>query len=1151
MLESVLHFSIRNRWLVLLLTIGAAIVGVFSLRRLPIDAVPDITNNQVQINAVAASLSPIEVEKQVTFPMENALAGIPGLQSTRSLSRNGFAQVTTIFEDHVSIYFARQQVSERLGEAKESLPPGVEPIMGPIATGLGEVFMYTVEYEHPGGAGAPVRDGEPGGQSDGAYLTPEGRRLVTDLERVAYLREVQDWIIRPQLRGVKDVAGVDAIGGYVKQYHVQPDPMKLVSYGLTFGEVIEALERNNVSTGAGYIEHKGEAYLVRATGRIEAVEQLEGIAIGTRDGVPIRVRDIVVPPPHGVGVGRELRTGSASENGHEVVVGTAIMLIGANSRTVAAAVDEKMGAIRGTLPPGIRAKTVLNRTGLVDATIRTVRNNLLEGAVLVIIVLFLLLGNIRAALITATAIPLSMLMAATGMVQSGVSGNLMSLGAIDFGLIVDGAVIIVENCLRRLAERQHREGRVLTLDERLHEVMVAAKEMVQPSVFGQAIIVTVYVPILALTGIEGKMFHPMALTVIFALLGAFILSLTFIPAMVGIVVRGRVTETEVFLIRWAKRAYEPVVRWAIRPGGRVPIVAAAVLAFGASLLLFTRLGQEFVPTLDEKDIAMHAMRIPSTSLTQSQEMQFDVERAISALPEVAFVFSKTGTAELASDPMPVNVSDTFIMLKPASEWRSEAELDRLIAEKTETLEAIGAHADEHGHGHDEGGHGHAEMKTEGHKGKLLKLIELTVKLLPGNNYEFTQPIQMRFNELIAGVRGDVAIKVYGDDFDSMQRTAAEILAVIQGVPGAADAKVEQTTGLPVMTVEPDRDALARYGLSIGDIQDVVSAAMGGREAGLVFEGDRRFDLMVRLPDAIRARIETLERLPIPLPRAEEGRASGRLASTTAGAFVSDAPHEMGFVPLGVLARINVAEGVNQISRENGKRRIVIQCNVRGRDLGSFVRDAQAAVAAVPLPPGSWLDWGGQYENLVAAKERLTIVVPICFFLIFLLLFSTFQSVRYSLLVFSAVPLGLTGGILTLWARGMPFSISAAVGFIALSGVAVLNGLVMVSYINQLRREGLARDEAIIRGSLTRLRPVLMTALVASLGFVPMAIARGTGAEVQRPLATVVIGGLVTSTLLTLVVLPALYRIFTGWDAPPNPVREPWEGAPVSPAAGAG
>jgi len=1137
MLESLLHFSIKNRWLVVVLTAVVAAVGLFQLQRLPIDAVPDITNNQVQVNAVAPSLSPYEVEKQVTFPMENALAGIPGLESTRSLSRNGFAQVTAVFEDGVDIYFARQQVGERLREASGSLPPGVETIMGPIATGLGEVYMYTVEYEHPRGNGAVVHDGAPGWQSDGAYLTPEGPRLTTDVELAAYLREVQDWIIRPQLKSVKDVAGVDAIGGYVKQYHVQPDPMKLVSYGLTFADVVEALEKNNVSTGAGYVEHKGESYLVRATGRIESIDEIETIVIGTRSGVPIYVRDVV--GPDGVGVGRELRTGSASENGEDVVVGTAVMLIGANSRTVAASVDAKMTEIQRSLPEGIRAKTVLNRTKLVDATVATVQKNLVEGAILVIAVLLLLLGNWRAALICASAIPLAMLMTATGMVQGKVSGNLMSLGAIDFGLIVDGAVIIVENSLRRLGDKQHHEGRLLTLQERLHEVMLAAREVARPSAFGQAIIITVYFPILALSGVEGKMFHPMALTVIFALIAAFALSLTFIPAMVALCVRGRVTEKDMFLVRWAKALYSPVVRAAIKI--RYAVAAAAVAAFAGAVVLFGSLGQEFVPTLDEKDIAMHAMRIPSTGITQSQAMQYDVERTVAKFPEVAFTYSKTGTAELASDPMPPNVSDTFIILKPREQWRSEAELDRGIAE----LEAARPReaADEgDAHGHEEESEG--AVAEPSHKDKLIKLIELTVQAVPGNNYEFTQPIQMRFNELISGVRGDVAVKVYGDDFTSMQETAEKVLATLQGIAGVADAKVEQTEGLPVMTVDPDRAVLARYGLNLSDVQDVVAVAMGGREAGLVFEGDRRFDLVVRLPDALRGRVDILDRLPIPLPHGEQEPKEPGLPALAddGGAALSRAPIERGFVPLGTVARIEVAEGVNQISRENGKRRIVVQCNVRGRDLGSFVTEAQNKIGTLALPAGQWLVWGGQFENLVAAKQRLSIVVPVCFAMILLLLFATFKSFKYSLLVFAAVPLGLTGGVVALWLRGMPFSISAAVGFIALSGVAVLNGLVMIIFINQLREKGESVEAAIVHGSITRLRPVLMTALVASLGFVPMALATGTGAEVQRPLATVVIGGLISSTLLTLVVLPALYRIFTGTraDGLPGPRPEVWE-----------
>jgi heavy metal efflux system protein len=1075
MLERVIRFSIEHRFLILLLTIVLAGLGVYAIQHLPIDAVPDITNKQVQINTLVAALSPVDIERQVTFPIETTLAGIPGLEYTRSISRNGFSQVTAVFRDDVDIFFARQQVNERLSEARDNLPPGAEPTMGAISTGLGEVYMWTVEYAHTDARRAAA-DGAVGWQRDGSYRTPEGQQLTNDLERAAYLRTVQDWIIRPQLKNVEGVAGVDAIGGYVKQYHVQPDPMKLVSYGLTFQDVIEALERNNVSTGAGYIERKGEAYLVRADGRITNEGEIANIVIGSRHGTPIYIRDVAR-----VGIGPELRTGSATENGGEVVVGTALMLVGANSRTVAAAVDAKMQEIRKSLPPDVQVKTVLNRSKLVNATIWTVEKNLAEGALLVIVVLFLLLGNIRAALITALAIPLSMLMTATGMVKAGISGNLMSLGAIDFGLIVDGAVIIVENCLRHLAERQHVLGRTLTLSERLHEVWVATREMIQPSVYGQAIIITVYLPILTLTGIEGKMFHPMAMTVIMALVSAFVLSLTFVPAMVALCIRGRVKEGDNVLIRWAKRGYEPVLRWALRL--RYAVVLLAIVAFGGALLLFGRLGQEFIPTLDEQDLAIHALRIPSTSLTQSTQMQQRVEKTISAFPEVGFVFSKTGTAEMAADPMPPNVSDTFVILKPRDQWPDPHEP----------------------------------------KSALQQRIEAALERVPGNGYEFTQPIQMRFNQLIAGVRGDVAVKVYGDDFAQMQETAAAVARTLQSIPGAADVRVEQTSGLPVMQVRIDRAAAARYGLNVADVQDVVAIAVGGREAGLVFEGDRRFPLMVRLPEDLRRNDDRLLALPIALPHEENREAPTRVAALKPPTAAADRP---AFIPLGQVARLEVAEGPNQISRENGKRRVVVQANIRGRDLGSFVAEAQERVnAAVNLPAGSWLDWGGQFENLVAARERLTIVVPACFFLIFLLLFSAFNSVKHALLVFTGVPLALTGGIVALWLRDIPFSISAAVGFIALSGVAVLNGLVMVTYINQLRMGGAAVDQAITQGALTRLRPVLMTALVASLGFVPMALATGTGAEVQKPLATVVIGGLVTSTVLTLVVIPALYRIF--------------------------
>jgi len=1058
MISRIIEFSIRRRWLVVLACFIASALGVWSLARIPIDAVPDITNNQVQINTVAPALSPVEIEKQVTFRIETALAGTPGLEYTRSLSRNGFSQVTAVFGDKTNVYFARQQINERLLEVRSSLPPGAEPRIGPVSTGLGEIYMWTVEYRPP--TAGVVKEGQPGWQGDGAYLTPDGQRLTSELERAAYLRTVQDWIIRPQLKGVPGVAGVDAIGGYVKQYQVQPDPSKLIALGLSFGDIARAIEANNLSRGATTIEQNGEGYVVRATGRVETADEIADIAVSTRASIPVRIRDIAQ-----VKIGAQTRTGSASEQGNEVVVGTALMLIGANSRTVAAAVDAKIEDIRRTLPPDIAVKTVLNRTELVDATIATVSTNLAEGALLVVAVLFLMLGNFRAAMITALVIPIAMLMTAFGMWQGRISANLMSLGALDFGLLVDGAVIITENSLRRLAARQHAEGRQLTLSERLETVRSAADEMIQPSVYGQGIIILVYVPLLSFSGVEGKMFEPMALTVIIALAAAFVLSITLVPALIAIAVTGRVREGENAAVRGLKRIYAPLLRRAV--ASPLPVIAGAVILFGGALLLFRGLGQEFIPTLDEKNIAMHALRIPSTGLTQSQAMQFAVEKSISQFPQVAFVFSKIGTAEIATDPMPPNAADTFIILKPREDW--------------------------------------PDPKLP--KEKLVAEIERAVKTLPGNAYEFTQPIQMRFNELIAGVRGDIAVKVFGDEFDPLLRAANQIASILRSVDGASDVRVEQVAGLPVLEIATDKAEIARRGLSLSAVQDVIGTAIGGREAGAVYEGDRHFEIVVRLGEPVRADIDALKNLPVSLPPNAAGQPTGSL-------------------PLGQLARFHLTEGPNQISRENGKRRVVVTANVRGRDIASVVSDAQTLIKArVSLPPGYWLTWGGQFENLAAARQRLMLVVPGCFTLIFLLLFGALGSSRDALLVFSAVPLALTGGAFALWLRGMPFSVSAAVGFIALSGVAVLNGLVMLTYIKQLMAEGRSRNDAIREGALTRLRPVIMTALVASLGFVPMALATGTGAEVQKPIATVVIGGLISATLLTLFVLPALYARF--------------------------
>ncbi|MEE7455960.1 CusA/CzcA family heavy metal efflux RND transporter [Methylorubrum populi] len=1076
MISRVLDFSVHQRWLVVLLSLLAAGLGVFALSRLPIDAVPDITNNQVQINTTAPSLSPFDIEKQVTYPIENALAGIRGLEYTRSLSRNGFSQVTAVFSEKTDIYFARQQVGERLQEAEQSMPPGAEPRMGPITTGLGEIYMWTVRYATPAERQV-VKAGQPGWQPDGSYLTPEGQRLASEVERASYLRTVQEWIIRPQIKTVRGVAGVDGIGGFEKQYHVQPDPAKLTALDLSFGDVVRALEANNANQGARYLEDNGEGYVVRASGRLESMEEIGSVVVTTRGGVPVRVSDVAE-----VRIGRDLRTGSASEDGHEVVVGTALMLIGENSRTVAAAVDARMNEIRRALPAGIVVQTVLNRTQLVEATVHTVAKNLLEGAALVILILFLLLGNFRAAVITALVIPVAMLLTMTGMVQAKISANLMSLGALDFGLIVDGAVIIAENSLRHLAERQQALGRRLELEERLATVRASAEEMIKPSLYGQAIIILVYVPLLTFTGVEGKMFEPMALTVILALVAAFVLSLTFVPALIAIALTGRVQEHDNVFVRGLKRAYRPVLAGAVR--APLMFVLGALLLLAGAGALFTRLGQEFIPTLDEKNIALNATRIPSTSLSQSQAMQSRIEQVVSQFPQVAYVFSKTGTAEVATDPMPPNSSDAFVILKPQNEWP-----DPSLS-----------------------------------KAELQEQIEAAVGKLAGNVYEFSQPIQLRFNELLAGTRGDLAIKVFGEEFAPMTKAANQIAAILQRTPGAEDVKVEQTSGLPFLEIRINKAEAARLGLSTAAIQEVIGAAIGGKEAGMVFEGDRRFPIVVRLNDEVRENREALENIPVPLPAGPSGRGTSVL--------------------LKQVASFSVTEGPNQISRENGKRRVVVTANVRERDIGSLVAEAQARVTReVQLPPGYYVSWGGQFENLASARQRLMIVVPGCFFLIFLLLYSALGSPRDALLVFSAVPLALTGGIAALWLRGMPFSVPAAVGFIALSGVAVLNGLVMLTYIKQLIAEGKPRREAILEGAMVRLRPVAMTALVASLGFVPMALATGTGAEVQKPLATVVIGGLISATLLTLVVLPALYARFGGKD-PVQPARPAVPAPPV-------
>ncbi|MFJ2489135.1 CusA/CzcA family heavy metal efflux RND transporter [Pseudomonas sp. NPDC087639] len=1037
MFERLIQFAIEQRIIVLLAVLLMAGLGIASYQKLPIDAVPDITNVQVQINTGAAGFSPLETEQRITFPIETAMAGLPALEQTRSLSRSGLSQVTVIFKDGTDLFFARQLVNERLQIAKEQLPEGAEAVMGPISTGLGEIFLWTVEAQ------------EGALKEDGTAYSP------TDL------RVIQDWIIKPQLRNVPGVAEINTIGGFAKEYQIAPDPKRLAAYKLTLTDLVTALERNNANVGAGYIERSGEQLLIRAPGQVASTEDIANIVMANVDGTPIRIKNVAT-----VEIGRELRSGAATENGREVVLGTVFMLIGENSRTVSQAVASKLEQINKSLPQGVIAVPVYDRTHLVDKAIATVKKNLIEGAILVIAILFLFLGNIRAALITAMVIPLSMLFTFTGMFSNKVSANLMSLGALDFGIIVDGAVVIVENTLRRLAHAQQHHGRLLTRAERFREVFAAAKEARRPLIFGQLIIMVVYLPIFALSGVEGKMFHPMAFTVVIALLGAMLLSVTFVPAAIALFVTGKVKEEEGAVMRGARNLYAPALAWVM--SHRAVAVGAALGVIVLSGVLTSRMGSEFVPSLSEGDFALQALRVPGTSLTQSVDMQQRLETLILAkMPEVERVFARTGTAEIASDPMPPNISDSYVMLKPKDQWPDPGK-------SRETL------------------------MTE---------LQAAAATLPGSNYELSQPIQLRFNELISGVRSDVAVKVFGDDMDVLNATAAKIAAAMQKVNGASEVKVEQTTGLPVLTINIDRDKAARYGLNVGDVQDTIAVAVGGRQAGTLYEGDRRFDMVVRLSDAMRKDIEGLSALLIPVPA------------------VNGSANQIGFIALQDVASLDLVLGPNQISRENGKRLVIVSANVRGRDIGSFVEEAGEVLERdVQVPAGYWTSWGGQFEQLQSAAKRLQIVVPVALLLVFGLLFMMFNNLKDGLLVFTGIPFALTGGVMALWLRDIPLSISAGVGFIALSGVAVLNGLVMIAFIRNLREEGRSLTDAINVGALTRLRPVLMTALVASLGFIPMALATGTGAEVQRPLATVVIGGILSSTILTLLILPALYQI---------------------------
>ncbi|MDG2087815.1 MAG: CusA/CzcA family heavy metal efflux RND transporter [Arenicellaceae bacterium] len=1032
MLDQILKLSISRQGIVITLVLLLAGLGIWNFSKLPIDAVPDITNIQVVINTPSPGYTPLEVEQRVSLPLENAMAGLPRLEHTRSISRYGQSQITIVFEEGTDIYFARQLVTERLTAAKAALPVSLEPTLGPIATGLGEIFMFTV-------------DAEPGAfNADGSAISP------TDL------RSTHDWIIRPQLLRVPGVVEVNPVGGFKKEILIAIDPAKLMSFGLSFKDVFNSLQANNSNRGAGFIEYNGAQWLMRVPGQATDFQDLREVVVRVRDGVPIRISDIA-----SVGLGQELRGGASTKNGREVVMSTVFMLIGENSRVVANAVAEKLEEIKPSLPPGVIATAVYDRTKLVDNTLATVQKNLIEGALLVIAVLFLLLGNVRAALLTAAVIPLAMLMTITGMVQSGVSANLMSLGALDFGLIVDGAVIIIENCLRRLSESSKNGQQAL--DERLTVVLDATREVIRPALFGVFIITAVYVPIFALTGVEGKMFHPMATTVVIALVSAMILSVTFVPAGVALLFRKPVYEKRHRFLDGARKLYRPILIAVLR--FRWLTVSITLMLVIITSLLATRLGSEFIPNLDEGDIAMHALRIPGTSLEQAIDMQRQLEIKINEMPEVERVFTKIGSAEVATDPVPPSVADNFIILKPRKEWPDPTK----------------------------------------RKNAVVADLEAIVTLIPGNRYEFLQPIQMRFNELIAGVRAELAVKIFGDDFDELIRLGNEVEQAIASISGTADLAVEQSTGLPIMTVEPKRDMLAQFGITIADLQDVVATAISGVVAGQLYEGDRRADIVIRLPEQLRSDPDQLAALPVP---------------------ISDG----GYVPLREVADLNLVIGYNQIPRENGKRRVVVTSNVRGRDLGSFVSDVRQAVEQqVDIPAGYWVEYGGTFEQLQSAAKRLLVVVPLTLLVIVILLIVALGSIRDAIVILSGVPLALTGGITALLLRGIPFSISAAVGFIALSGIAVLNGLVMVTFIRNLRAVGRSLDDAIVEGALTRLRPVIMTALVASLGFVPMALNSGIGSEVQRPLATVVIGGILSSTILTLAVLPALYRIAHAWD----------------------
>lgn len=1024
--DRIIQFSINNAIWVMMFVIAWIGVGIYSYQKLSIDAVPDITNVQVQINSQANGFTAPEVEQRITYPIENAMSGIPNLEQTRSISRYGLSQVTIIFKDGTDIYWARQLINQRLQEAKSALPDSIDPQMSPISTGLGEIYQWVVKAE----PNAKKADGS-------AYSAMD-------------LREIQDWIIRPQLQRVQGVAEVNSIGGYNKTYVVSPDLTRLQQLQIPLTDLQDALQNNNENRGAGFIEENGQQLTVRVPGMLTSIQDIQNVTVATKNGFPIRVADVA-----SVSIGHDLRTGGATYNGQETVLGIAMMMMGENSKTIAKAIDQKVQEIQRSLPQGVVIETVYDRSSLVDKAIKTVAKNLIEGAILVIVILFIFLGNFRAALITACIIPLAMLFTLTGMAEQKISANLMSLGALDFGIIVDGAVVIVENCIRRLAEAQHLKGRLLTRSERFTEVFLAAKQARRPLIFGQIIIMVVYLPIFALAGVEAKMFHPMAMTVVLALLGAIILSVTFVPAAVALFVTGEVKEKESRWMMSLKKGYAGLLDKAY--AFRYVVVTAAVSILILTSAIATRVGSEFAPQLSEGDFALQLMRAPSTGIEESLKIQENVEKQLlKAFPEIKAIFARTGTAEVATDVMPPNISDGIVLLKPHDQWPNPKE----------TIDELRA--------------------------RMLQFVNQ----IPGNNSEFSQPIELRFNELISGVRSDIGVKIFGDDMQVLNQEAEKIAQQLRSIPGASEVKVEQTDGLPLLNVDVDHALAAQYGLSVKSIQDIVAASIGGQSVGQILQGDRRFDFVIRLQENMRTP-QQLAQLPIRLPNG-------------------------GLIQLQDVAKVENILGLAQVSRENGKRRVIVTANVRDRDLGSFVQEMQSKLAQQKLPSGYWLGYGGQFENLASATARMQIVVPMALIMIFVLLMAVFSNFKDSLLVFSGVPFALSGGLVALWLRDIPLSMSAGVGFIALSGVAVLNGLVMLTFIKELRTT-LDVHAATWKGAVLRLRPVLMTAFVASLGFIPMALATGTGAEVQRPLATVVIGGIISSTILTLVLLPVIYR----------------------------